>query len=84
MKKKQTAVEWLVEKTTESGHLWLTDKPCDMDELSLIIEKAKQMEKERASNFGIRVFPECCSLKTGRVEIDLHKFENLLNEMYGE
>ena len=42
---KQTAVEWLIEKTTESGHLWITDKPYSMDELSLIIEKAKEMEK---------------------------------------
>jgi hypothetical protein len=44
---KQTAIEWLIEKTTESGHLWLTDKPYSMDELSLIIEKAKEMEKEQ-------------------------------------
>jgi hypothetical protein len=44
---KQTAIEWLIEKTTESGHLWLTDKPDDMDELSLIIEKAKEIEKEQ-------------------------------------
>ncbi len=43
----QTAVEWLIEKTTESGHLWLTDKPYGMDELSLIIEAAKQMEEEQ-------------------------------------
>ena len=45
---KQTVVEWLIEKTTESGHLWLTDKPYDMDELDLIIEQAKEMEKEQA------------------------------------
>jgi enoyl reductase-like protein len=52
---KQTAIEWLIEKTTESGHLWLTDKPYSMDELSLIIEKAKEMEKEQiidAHNIG--------------------------------
>ena len=47
MENKQTAIEWLVEKTTESGHLWLTDKPYSMDELSLIIEKAKAMEKKQ-------------------------------------
>lgn len=46
-KNNMTAVEWLVEKTTESGHLWLTDKPYGMDELSLIIEAAKQMEEEQ-------------------------------------
>ncbi len=44
---KQTAVEWLIEKTTESGHLWITDKPYSMDELSLIIEKAKEMENQQ-------------------------------------
>jgi hypothetical protein len=50
---KQTAIEWLIEKTTESGHLWLTDKPYSMDELSLIIEKAKEMEKEQIVNAWI-------------------------------
>jgi hypothetical protein len=43
----QTAVKWFIEKTTESGHLWLTDKPYGMDELDLIIQAAKQMEKEQ-------------------------------------
>ena len=51
----KTAVEWLVEKTTESGHLWLTDKPYSMDELSLIIEKAKEMEKQQIMD----AFDEC-------------------------
>ena len=51
---KQTAIEWLIEKTTESGHLWITDKPYSMDELSLIIEKAKEMEKEQIIDaFGV-------------------------------
>jgi predicted helicase len=40
----QTPVDWLIAQLTESGHLWITDKPDDMDELSLIIKKAKQME----------------------------------------
>ena len=44
---KQTPVDWLIAQLTESGHLWITDKPDDMNELSLIIEKAKQMEKEQ-------------------------------------
>ena len=47
---KQTAIEWLIEKTTESGHLWLTDKPYSMDELSLIIEKAKEIEKQQMAD----------------------------------
>jgi hypothetical protein len=47
MENKQTAIGWLIEKTTESGHLWLTDKPYGMDELDLIIEQAKQIEKEQ-------------------------------------
>ena len=43
--KKQTAVDWLIEQLTESGYLWITDKPSDMDELSVIIEKAKEIEQ---------------------------------------
>ena len=78
MSKQQTAVEWLEEKIIKAP------KPLYNDEIDKLFQQAKQMEKERASTFGIRVFPECSSLKTGRMEIDLHKFENLLNEMYGE
>ena len=44
---KQTAVEWFIEKTIESGHLWVTDTPSDMTELGKLIEQAKQMEKEQ-------------------------------------
>jgi hypothetical protein len=43
---KQTAVEWFIEKTIESGHLWVTDTPSDMTELGKLIEQAKQMDKE--------------------------------------
>lgn len=42
-----TAVEWFIEKTTESGHLWITDKPNDMLELAKLIQQAKEMEKEK-------------------------------------
>lgn len=44
---KQTAVEWFIEKTIESGHLWVTDTPSDMTELGKLIEQAKQMENEQ-------------------------------------
>jgi hypothetical protein len=44
---KQTAVEWFIEKTIESGHLWVTDTPSDMTELRKLIEHAKQMEREQ-------------------------------------
>jgi hypothetical protein len=44
---KQTAIEWFIEKTIESGHLWVTDTPSDMTELGKLIEQAKQMEKEQ-------------------------------------
>ena len=74
----KTVVEWLKSKV-----LYIVPSS-QKDDLLRLFEQAKQMEKERASTFGIRVFPECSSLKTGRMEIDLHKFENLLNEMYGE
>ena len=37
---KQTAVEWLIDKLTETNFLWLSDKP-EMNELIKIIEQAK-------------------------------------------
>ena len=43
----KTPIEYLIEKLTESGHLWLTDKPSDMDELALIIKNAKEVEKQQ-------------------------------------
>jgi hypothetical protein len=44
---KQTAVEWFIEKTIESGHLWVTDTPSDMTELGKLIEQAKQIERDQ-------------------------------------
>jgi hypothetical protein len=75
---KQTAIEWLIEKTTESGHLWLTDKPYSMDELSLIIEKAKEMEKEQIiDSFGVG-----CQVES-TILIGYHKMaEQYYNETY--
>jgi hypothetical protein len=77
---KQTAIEWLIEKTTESGHLWITDKPDDMDELSLIIEKAKKIEKEQIVNaFGVG-----CQVESTRL-IGYHDMaEQHYNETYGK
>lgn len=46
----KTAVQYVIEKLTESGHLWLTDKPSDMDELALIIKNAKEMENQQLGN----------------------------------
>jgi hypothetical protein len=43
---KQTAVEWLVDKLTETQFLWLSDKP-EMNELIDIVKQAKEMEKEQ-------------------------------------
>ena len=78
MSKQQTAVDWLFEQV------------CNLDWKNLLGEKkleifgqSKRMEKERASTFGIRVTSECCIIKNGKMEVDLHKFETLLNEMYG-
>lgn len=70
---KQTAVEWLMEIKKKYAVIIRND-----------LVEAKKMEKERASTFGIRVTSECCILKNGKIEVDLHKFEKLLNEMYGE
>jgi len=44
MAENQTTIKWLIEKLTESGHLWVTDKPNDMDELNLILKKAQEKE----------------------------------------
>jgi len=43
----QTAVEWFIEKVTDSGHLLFYDKPRDMKELTQFIEHAKDMEKQQ-------------------------------------
>jgi hypothetical protein len=43
---KQTAVELLIDKLTESQFLWLSDKP-EMNELLEIINQAIEMEKEQ-------------------------------------
>lgn len=77
MSKQQTAVEWLFEELKNAlfGKSQLTSKD--------ILDQAKEMERENASTFGIRVTSECCSIKNGKMEVDLHKFETLLNEMYG-
>ena len=42
----QTAVEWFIDNAFEEGFLWVTDKPA-MFELNLIIEKAKEMDKQK-------------------------------------
>jgi hypothetical protein len=73
MEKQTSAVEWLRQEKLRKGVLFNAD-----------FEKAKNLEKGYASTFGIRVTSECCTLKNGKMEVDLHKFETLLNEMYGE
>ena len=81
--KQQTAVDWVAEQIIRKYPIitqFLPNNNFDKE----IIEQAKQMEKERASTFGIRVTSECYILKNGKMEVDLHKFETLLNEMYGE
>jgi len=44
--KQQTAVEWLIDKLTDTQFLWLSEKP-EMNDLIKIIEQAKEMEKEQ-------------------------------------
>jgi hypothetical protein len=46
--KKETAVEWLIDKLTDEPHkfLFLSDKP-EMNELIKLIKKAKAMEKQQ-------------------------------------
>ena len=45
----QTAVEWLINELTDdpSKFLFLCDKPEYMDELIIIINKAKEIEKQQ-------------------------------------
>lgn len=47
----QTVVEWFIENAFDEGFLWVTDKPA-MFELNLIIEKAKEMDKEQTIEFA--------------------------------
>jgi len=46
----QTVVEWFIDNAFDEGFLWVTDKPA-MFELNLIIEKAKEMDKEQKKYF---------------------------------
>ena len=73
MENKQTAVEWLKSIKEKYQNLILID-----------FVEAKNIEKERASTFAIRVISECCTIKDGKGEVNMQKFEALLTEMYGE
>lgn len=48
----KTAVEWLIDELTNdpSKFLFLCDKPEYMDELTKIVKKAKEMEKQQIEN----------------------------------
>lgn len=59
----KTPIEYLIEKLTESGHLWLTDKPSDMDELALIIKNAKEMERKQIEEAIADGYAGCCGKK---------------------
>jgi hypothetical protein len=45
----QTAVQWFIENAFKEGFLWVIDKP-EMFELNLIIEKAKEIDKQQHGN----------------------------------
>ena len=77
MENKQTPVEWSEEQFNNPNIPTNTFS-------QVLFNQAKEMERENASTFGIRVTSECCSIKNGKMEVDLHKFETLLNDMYGE
>lgn len=47
--KQQTAVDWLIDKLTDTQFLWLSDKP-EMFHLIKIINQAKEMEKKQHAN----------------------------------
>lgn len=76
----QTALEWFIEKTTESGYLWLTDKPNDVIELTEIIKQAKAMEKEQITKAVDRGYDEGCKFPE---DMTLKNAEQYYNETYG-
>ena len=43
-----TALEFFIDKTTDSGHLWLHDTPNGLLELNAIIIEAKKMDEEQS------------------------------------
>jgi len=74
-----TAVEWFIDAITESGHLWMTDKPNDMLELAKFIEQAKQMEKRQI----VKAYNAYYSEKTF-IDGDYLKGEEYYNQTYGK
>ena len=70
---KQTAIEWFIEKVTDSGHLWMTDKPSDMLELAQFIEQAKEIEKRQINNAYLK----------GLDDRSVDKYREYYNEIYG-
>lgn len=71
---KQTAIEWFIEKVTDSGHLWMTDKPSDMLELAQFIEQAKEIEKRQINNAYLK----------GLDDRGVDKYREYYNETYGK
>jgi hypothetical protein len=74
---KQTAIEWFIEKTIESGHLWVTDTPRDMTELGKLIEQAKQMEKQQ-------IIDSYCDGRLSVINKNIITAEQYYNETYNK
>lgn len=74
----KTPIEYLIEKLTESGHLWLTDKPSDMDDLALIIKNAKEVEKQEMSI----MFNYAMETEAGQPVFSEPDFEQYFKERY--
>lgn len=62
----KTAVEWLIDELTDdpSKFLFLCDKPEYMDELTKIVKKAKEMEKQQIQEAIENGYAGCCGKKT--------------------
>ena len=62
----KTAVEWLIDELTDdpSKFLFLCDKPEYMDELTKIVKKAKEMEKQQIEEAIENGYVGCCGKKT--------------------
>jgi hypothetical protein len=76
---KQTAVEWLVREFTFKtlGGVYTTD---GIDDVTHLVERAKEMEKEQACDFADYVINRAKEFEDGL--IDHREYEGSIDEMF--
>jgi hypothetical protein len=91
--KKETPVEWLIDKLTDEPHkfLFLSDKPEEMNELIKLIIQAKKMEKQHLIDELEDVLYEDDKIdfddpnyRKSVIEYGLTKVNNLKKELYAK